>query len=131
MYSATTEGIRVDVRSTYLLEQSWPEHGRYAFAYQVTITNESDQTVQLLSRHWVITDALGETQEVRGPGVVGEQPVLRPGQSHEYASGAVLRTPWGTMHGEYNMVGPGDDIFDANIPCFMLAAPGHLPSERN
>ena len=131
MNTAITAGVRVDVRSTYLLEQSWPEHGRYAFAYQVTITNEGNKTVQLLSRHWVITDALGETQEVRGAGVVGEQPVLRPGQSHEYASGAVLRTPWGTMHGEYCMVGENDSEFDADIPCFMLAAPGHIPNDRN
>jgi ApaG protein len=131
MYTEITRGIQVDVQSTYISEQSIPEHGRFAFAYHVTITNFSDETVQLLSRHWVITDALGEIQEVRGPGVVGQQPVLRPGESHEYASGAVLRTPWGTMHGEYNMLDARKSTFDANIPCFMLAAPGHLPADRN
>ena len=131
MGAETTEGIRIEVETNYLSDQSWPEYGRYAFAYHIRIINTSDVTVQLVSRHWVITNALGAVEEVRGPGVVGQQPILDPGESHEYSSGAILQTPWGTMHGEYQMVRMDASTFDANIPCFMLAAPEHISMDRN
>jgi ApaG protein len=123
---AITEGIRVSVRSSYLPDQSSPRDRRYVFSYSVTISNQSDAPVQLVSRHWVITDASGHTEEVRGPGVVGKQPRLRPGERFDYTSGCVLATSSGEMHGEYQMVRGDGSGFDATIPAFLLAFPHSL-----
>lgn len=119
-----TRGIRVAVEPRYLVEESSPETGHYVFAYTVTIANESGATTQLRSRHWIITDANGGVEEVRGPGVVGAQPTLKPGQAFRYTSGCVLRTPRGTMHGSYQMHLDDESSFDAEIPAFLLVAPG-------
>ncbi|MEO8873963.1 MAG: Co2+/Mg2+ efflux protein ApaG [Polyangiaceae bacterium] len=124
--AATTQGIRVSVRSSYLADQSEPKEKRYVFSYTVTIANQSDLPVQLISRHWVITDATGNVEEVRGPGVVGKQPHLRPGERFEYTSGCVLPTPSGNMHGEYQMERADHSGFDAAIPAFSLAFPHTL-----
>ena len=124
--AATTEGIRVSVRSQYLADQSSPRDRRYVFAYTVTIANQSDKPVQLVSRHWVITDANGHVEEVRGPGVIGKQPKLHPGEHFDYTSGCVLTTASGEMHGEYQMVRDDGSGFDATIPAFVLAFPHSL-----
>ena len=108
----------------YLPEHSAPEDDRYAFAYFITISNEGAVRVQLKRRHWIITDGNGKVEEVEGPGVVGEQPVLDPGDSHRYTSGAVLATPVGTMEGTYEMHEAGGRIFQAEIPRFSLQMPG-------
>ena len=126
MPSAVTEGIRVSVQSTYLEDRSAPEEGSFAFAYQVTIANEGHGRVQLMRRHWIITDGNGEVREVEGPGVVGEQPVLNAGEEHQYTSGAVLTTPFGTMEGTYEMHEPDGRTFKAVIPRFQLQKPGVL-----
>ena len=126
MPSAVTEGIRVSVQSTYLEERSAPEEGSFAFAYHVTIANEGHGRVQLMRRHWIITDGNGEVREVEGPGVVGEQPVLNAGEEHQYTSGAVLTTPFGTMEGTYQMVDASGARFDARIAPFVLREPGAI-----
>ncbi len=126
MYCAVTEKIRVEVRPAYLPEQSDPIHDRYAFAYQVTINNESDVAVQLLSRHWHISDGEAGHREVEGPGVVGEQPLIPPGSSHRYTSGAILGSPLGAMHGTYTMVRSDGTSFQAEIPKFELTMPRTL-----
>ena len=118
--------IRVSARTAYISEQSEPGRERYVFAYTITIENAGQATAQLISRHWVITDALGKVQEVRGDGVVGEQPVLAPGASFQYTSGAVLETPVGTMQGSYQMMADDGVGFDAEIPVFRLAVPNAL-----
>ena len=118
--------IRVEVETSYLDEQSDPHEHRYVFAYTITIRNDGPTPARLLTRHWVITDANGKVQEVRGDGVVGEQPYLKPGQGFRYSSGAVLETPVGSMQGSYQMVGDDGDQFDAPIPPFRLAIPGVL-----
>ena len=123
MSSAVTQGIRVRVQSLYLPEQSSPLDDRYVFAYTITISNESKATAQLRTRHWIITDGHGEIEEVRGDGVVGEQPKLAPGQSFQYTSGCVLSTPIGTMHGTYRMWRDDGSYFDAVIAPFSLALP--------
>lgn len=123
MSEAITRGIKVAVRPDYLEHQSDPRNGLWMFAYHVRITNEGTDTVQLLSRHWIITDATGRVEEVRGPGVVGEQPVLDPGQSFDYTSGCPLPTPMGTMHGSYQMITRKGERFDAEIAPFTLAEP--------
>jgi ApaG protein len=123
---ATTRGVRVQVRSAYLPERSSPVDGRYFFTYRVRISNEGEETVQLVSRHWIITDADGRTEEVRGPGVVGEQPVLAPGEAFEYTSFCPLPSPIGSMHGTYQMVTTGGSAFDAEIAAFSLAVPHAL-----
>lgn len=115
--------IAVSVKTQYVPAQSTPDNGRYVFAYTVTITNEGSMSAKLVTRHWVITDANNKTQEVRGPGVVGQQPYLRPGMSFEYTSGTVLETPVGVMHGSYQMVADDGTEFDAEIPAFTLSAP--------
>lgn len=129
-YSATTRGIRVSVRAFYLADQSEPEVGRFVWAYRVAIRNEGRETVQLLKRTWNITDGLGRTQQVHGEGVVGEQPVLEPGQSFEYTSGTPLQTPSGFMRGTYHMIvtGSGEE-FDVAIPAFSLDSP-HQPTSH-
>jgi ApaG protein len=124
--SAVTEGIRVRVQSHYLADQSSPRDDRYVFAYTITITNESDVPSQLRTRHWVITDARGAIEEVRGDGVVGEQPRLGPGQTFQYTSGCVLTTQVGTMHGTYRMWRDDGSYFDAVIAPFSLASPDSL-----
>jgi ApaG protein len=121
--SALTNGIRVDVQSLYLPDQSSPRDDRYVFAYTITIANESERTAQLRTRHWVITDGHGGIEEVRGDGVVGEQPRLQPGQSFQYTSGCVLTTPVGTMHGSYRFHSDDGSYFDAEIATFSLASP--------
>lgn len=118
--------IRVDVESRFIPEQSEPDEGRHVFAYTVTIRNEGSEPAQLLDRHWIITDADGQTQEVQGEGVVGEQPRLEPGQSFEYTSGTVLRTAVGSMHGSYGMVADDGHRFNAPIAPFSLSVPGKL-----
>jgi len=126
--TATTEGIQVTVRSRYLAEQSAPDQGRYVFAYTVAIANHGESTAQLRTRHWVITDGRGGVEEVRGDGVVGEQPRLEPGQQFQYTSGCVLKTPIGTMHGTYQMERDDGAEFDAEIAAFSLVAPGRPPA---
>ena len=118
--------IRIDVETSYLGEQSNPREQRYVFAYTITILNEGVQPATLLKRHWIITDANGGVKEVRGDGVVGEQPRLEPGQGFRYSSGAVLETPVGTMQGSYQMIDANGDPFEAPIPMFRLAMPGIL-----
>lgn len=112
----------VKVRPEYLPDQSEPDDGVYSFAYTVTITNGGAVAAQLISRHWTICDALGHTEEVKGLGVVGQQPFLQPGESYEYTSGCRLRTPTGTMHGSYHCVAEDGAPFNAAIPLFVLEA---------
>ena len=126
MPTSITEGIRVTVESLYLEEHSEPENQRYTFAYFVRIANESQCRVQLQRRHWTITDGEGKVQTVDGPGVIGEQPFLDPGDEHRYQSGAVLTTPVGTMEGSYEMHEENGRVFDAEIPRFGLQRPGSL-----
>ncbi|MEY6432539.1 Co2+/Mg2+ efflux protein ApaG [Thioalkalicoccus limnaeus] len=118
--------IKVSVRSDYLSEQSLPAADRYAFAYTVTIENLGRQAARLLDRHWVITDGHGRVQEVRGEGVVGEQPRIAPGESYRYTSGAVIATPVGSMQGSYGMIADDGTRFEAPIPPFLLGHPGRL-----
>ena len=120
---ALTRGIRVRAESTYHPERSRPADRHWFFSYTIRIANEGSDRVRLLSRHWIITDAEGEVQEVRGPGVVGEQPVLPPGGSFEYTSFCPLTTPFGTMHGTYQMTTDAGDSFDAEIAPFVLGEP--------
>ena len=124
--TATTEGIRVSVKSQYLADQSVPQSKRYVFAYTVTIANEGAEPAQLRTRHWIITDGTGKVEEVKGPGVVGQTPYLRPGEQFEYTSGCILQTARGQMHGSYQMVRPDGRMFDAVIAPFLLALPHSL-----
>jgi ApaG protein len=124
--TALTDGIRVTVRATHISEQSLPLAGRYVFSYTVKIANEGNEAAQLRSRHWTISDSMGKVEEVRGPGVVGHQPHLRPGEHFEYTSGCVLQTPRGEMRGTYQMQRPDGRMFDAVIAPFLLAAPHSL-----
>jgi ApaG protein len=126
MSDVTTRGVRVEVFPFYVPERSSPRDGQYFFAYRVRITNTGEQTVHLVSRHWVITDGDGRVEHVRGPGVVGEQPVLASGQSFEYTSFCPLPTPIGSMHGSYQMVAADGGRFDAEIGLFSLAVPAAL-----
>jgi ApaG protein len=123
---ALTQGIRVSVKSSYLPEQSSPAERRYVFAYTVRIVNEGETAARLRSRHWVITDAHGGVEEVRGPGVVGKQPSLDPGEAFEYRSGCVLKTSRGTMRGSYQMERNDGSAFDAEIATFALTLPPTL-----
>lgn len=118
--------IRIEVVTRYLPEQSDPESDRYVFSYAITITNVGSVAAQLISRHWLITDVDGKVQEVRGLGVVGNQPLLQPGEKFEYASGSALETPVGTMKGTYQMVAEDGTHFDAPIPEFVLSMPRTL-----
>ena len=115
--------ISINVDTAYLAEQSDPSADRYVFAYTVTISNTGTVSAQLISRHWIITDAENVTQEVKGLGVIGEQPLLRPGESFEYTSGTAMATPVGTMRGTYQMVAEDGNKFDAEIPLFTLSMP--------
>jgi ApaG protein len=119
----TTNGIRVQVKTQFLPDRSSPVDEQYVFAYHITISNLGADVAQLISRHWVITTADGETEEVQGAGVVGEQPVLSPGEQFEYTSFCPLKTNVGTMHGSYTMVTPAGDSFQARIAPFTLAVP--------
>jgi ApaG protein len=123
MYEAVTRGIRVRVAPQYLEDESAPESGRFFWAYTIDISNEGSETVQLRSRHWRITDAVGRTEEVRGPGVVGETPVLEPGASFRYTSGCPLETPSGIMVGTYQMTTEKGESFNVAIPAFSLDSP--------
>jgi ApaG protein len=118
--------IQVEVETAYLEEQSEPAEQRFVFAYTITLRNSGKVPAKLLTRHWIITDANGRIQEVRGEGVVGEQPHLKPGQGFRYSSGAVLETPVGSMQGSYQMLADDGARFDAPIPVFRLAKPGTL-----
>ena len=120
------EDIRIVAEAVYLADQSNPDERRYVFAYTINIHNAGPVPAQLLTRHWLITDADGRIQEVHGDGVIGEQPEIAPGSTHTYSSGAVLETPVGTMEGRYGMVSSGGDHFDTSIPVFRLAVPGVL-----
>jgi len=126
MSDTTTRGVRVEVRTAYVPERSSPAESQYFFAYRIRISNVGEETVQLLSRHWVITDSGGQVEEVRGPGVVGEQPVLGPGEAFEYTSFCPLRTPIGSMEGTYQVVTAGGSAFEAEIAPFSLAVPTAL-----
>lgn len=119
-YSEVTRDILVEVRPQYLEHESRPEISQFLFSYNVTIFNQSHKTLQLISRHWIITDGNGKVEEVKGPGVIGEQPILKPGQSHSYQSFCPLRTPTGNMRGTYQMLTIEDERFDIKIPLFFL-----------
>ena len=123
MFSKTTNNINVSVKSYYLEEQSEPDEQLYVWAYQVTINNIGQQTVQLKKRYWKITDSNGTNKEVRGAGVIGEQPILRPGEKFEYTSGTPLSTPSGFMEGYYEMETKNGIAFDVTIPLFSLDSP--------
>jgi len=118
--------IQVQVTPQYLPDQSSPTLGRYTFAYTVTISNQGNQPARLLSRHWIITDADGKVQEVRGEGVVGETPYLRPGEQYQYTSGTIMESPVGCMEGSYQMIADDGTEFDAVIPAFTLSIPRSL-----
>lgn len=122
-YVAVTRGIVVSVETAYLEANSSPGDSQYLWAYRVTIENQGRETVQLRSRHWMITNARGEYTEVKGPGVVGEQPLLKPGESYAYTSGAPLNTPSGMMGGSYQMESDSGEFFDIEIPTFSLDSP--------
>ncbi|MEO5321731.1 Co2+/Mg2+ efflux protein ApaG [Mesorhizobium sp. CC13] len=123
MYRAVTRNIAVEVEPFYLEERSEPSENHYVWGYRVTIENNSDEFVQLLSRYWHITDAAGKIEEVRGPGVVGDQPELNPGDSYQYTSGCPLSTPSGIMVGRYTMRNEAGELFDVAIPAFSLDLP--------
>ena len=123
MYTAVSKNIKVTVRPKYLAERSEPDEDRYFWSYTIEIANDGDRTVQLTHRHWQITDANGRREDVRGPGVVGEQPKLKPGDAFSYTSGCPLRTPSGVMVGTYRMVDESGDAFDVAIPAFSLDCP--------
>ena len=120
---ATTRGIRVAVLSEYAADRSRPAQQQWFFLYTITITNDGEETVQLISRHWIITDGSGHVEEVKGPGVVGQQPVLGPGESFTYTSGCPLGTPFGKMEGTYQFVSRTGDFFDVHIAPFTLSEP--------
>src|SRR5271163_4562338 len=122
-YLANTRGIAVSVEPTYLETRSSPESLQYLWAYRVIIENQGRETVQLLSRHWMITNSRGELTEVKGLGVIGQQPFLKPGESHAYSSGALLNTPSGMMGGSYQMESDSGERFDVEIPTFSLDSP--------
>lgn len=122
-YHAVTHGISVSVRPEFLADRSVPAQGEFFWAYTIEIANETDLTVQLLTRHWTITDALGRVQEVKGAGVIGEQPEIGPGSHFTYTSGCPLATPEGTMEGSYGMVDAMGTRFDVTIPLFVLDSP--------
>ena len=120
---AVTRNLRVQVKARFIPERSKPDERLWFFTYAIRITNEGDEPVQLVSRHWVITDSMGKVEEVRGPGVVGQQPHLEPGESFEYTSACPLRTSFGTMQGTYQMITAGGVRFDARIAPFALGEP--------
>lgn len=126
MSESSKYNIQVEALAEYVVTQSNPDSRRYAFAYHITLINNGTVAAQLLSRHWIITDGAGDAEEVRGDGVVGEQPTLAPGEQYRYTSGAVLETPVGTMHGSYQMIAADGHRFNALIQPFTLAVPNTL-----
>lgn len=120
---SVTRGIRVRVKAEFAPERSQPLRNQWFFLYTIQISNEGPETVQLLSRHWIITDAMGHVEEIRGPGVVGKQPVLSTGQSFQYTSSCPLTTPFGSMHGTYQMITQAGEMFDVEIAPFTLTEP--------
>ena len=122
-HEATTRGVTVRVSVTYLPDQSEPAHGRWFWAYHIRIENDGDGAVQLLTRHWIITDGRGGQEEVRGDGVVGDQPMIDPGESYDYVSGCPLKTPSGSMEGSYGMIDADGTPFEIAIPAFLLQSP--------
>ncbi len=128
MYEALTRGVRVRVEPHYIEDQSSPEEGYFFWSYTVQISNEGDRPVQLRSRVWRITNAVGQTEEVRGPGVVGQTPIIPPGETFTYTSGCPLKTPSGIMVGSYQMAGEAGELFDVAIPAFSLDSPFALRS---
>lgn len=120
MRSKTTNGVRIDIETFYIAEKSIPAMNQYLFGYEITISNENPEPIQLLHRHWTITDALGRIDEVKGPGVVGKQPRLKPGESFTYDSFCPLPTPFGSMKGSYKMMRDNGEFFDVEIPLFSL-----------
>lgn len=123
MYQAETHGVRVTAAPRFMESESMPEQGRYFWAYSIEIENRSARTLRLMTRHWQITDGRGQVHEVRGEGVVGQQPVLRPGESFSYTSGCPLMTPDGSMSGSYAMVDEAGEIVDVDVPLFPLDSP--------
>ncbi len=121
-----TNKIHIEVNPAYIKEQSDPTNNHYVFSYTVTIRNDGDQPAKLLARHWIITDGDGQVQEVRGDGVIGEQPHLKPGEGYQYTSGTFMNTPVGTMQGSYQMIADNGEKFDAEIPSFTLSVPNIL-----
>jgi ApaG protein len=121
-----SHNIDVSVKPTYIPEQSDPHNSHYVFSYTVTIMNTGDMPAKLLTRHWIITDGDGQVQEVKGDGVIGEQPYLKPGEGFQYTSGTFMNTPVGTMHGSYQMLADDGETFDAVIPSFRLSIPNIL-----
>ncbi len=121
-YAATTAGVTVRVNPSFLPDQSDPEQGVFVWSYHIRIENGGERDVQLIARHWIITDGRGRTEEVQGEGVVGEQPLIEPGNSFDYVSGCPLSTPSGTMHGTYAMAADGE-LFEVAIPLFSLDSP--------
>ncbi len=126
METTTTRGIEVSVEPFFLEAQSDASRNIFSFAYKVMLKNHGQETVQLISRHWIITDSIGEVTHVKGDGVVGEQPILTPGEDYEYTSGSRLESAMGTMHGTYQMRTEAGEMFDAEIPVFTLSATGPL-----
>lgn len=126
MNEADQYDVRVEAVTEYVPAQSDPANARFAFAYHITVINHGSVPARLMSRHWIITDGTGEVEEVRGDGVVGEQPTIAPGEHHRYTSGAILSTPVGTMHGSYRMLAADGHAFDAIIEPFRLAVPHTL-----
>ncbi len=124
-FEATTNDIRIEVQPSYEREQSNPMQNYYFFSYRVRISNMADRPLKLMSRHWVITDAFGKVEEVMGPGVIGQQPLLKPGEVFEYSSFCPLSTPTGSMKGTYIMVGPKGEQVEVTIPAFVLSEPNH------
>lgn len=118
--------IDIEVQPNYIAEQSDPDNHHYVFSYTVSIQNNGSLPAKLLTRHWIITDGDGQTQEVKGDGVIGKQPLLKPGEGFKYTSGTFMNTPFGTMHGSYQMVLDSGEKFDAQIPSFQLSAPNTL-----
>jgi len=121
-----THSIEVEAEPAYIAAQSDPDENRYVFSYTITIRNTGDMAARLMTRHWIITNANGEVQEVRGDGVVGEQPHLKPGEGYQYTSGSIMETPVGSMRGSYQMLADDGTEFDADIPTFTLAVPRSL-----
>lgn len=126
MTDQTLHNITVKVETQFVETQSEPENDRYVFSYTITIRNEGNEPAQLLSRHWIITDANGSVQEVKGEGVVGEQPHLNPGEGFQYTSGTMIATPVGSMQGTYHLIDDNGELFEAEIPSFTLAIPRTL-----
>jgi ApaG protein len=126
MFQAVTKNIKIEVEPSFVQDQSDPQQAYYFFSYRVRITNESQGTVQLISRHWIITDGFGQVEEVVGPGVIGQQPTLKPSESFEYTSFCPLATPTGSMQGKYVMVDPKGAEIEVQIPLFILAEPNQF-----